>query len=71
MLVFVKKLCILKAGLSWLSRLILLFPFVAVISNLELRSKLALNLVSLQNILAIVIRAAEFAFEGPIAKKIL
>ena len=68
MLVYLKNLAVLTATF-WLSKLLLLFPLVAVISDLELRLELALDHVSLQHILAVVVRAADFTFEGPIAKK--
>ena len=49
--------------------MLLLILFVAVISIFELRGKLALDHVSLQHILAVVIGAAVFTLEGSIAIK--
>ena len=64
----------LKLGILTVNFLLIklfLFSFVALISDLELGLKLALDHVSFKHILAVVACATVFAFEGSIVKKFL
>ena len=69
MLVLYFKLGILSV--NFLIIKLFLFSFVALIPDLELGLKLALDHVSFKHILAVVACAADVAFEGSKAKKIL